>query len=281
MSQKLNFKRWLNDNKEFLAQFSGKTLFILYSGGKDCTLILDYLLEAQEEFHFSCEVHAGKYPCHIFTESEIEKLDSYWKGRQVNIHWHKIADNDDDFDVAINKGINPCTVCHEKKRSYMSNFIASKYERLDNLIIVVSFTLWDIVSYSLENLLFNIFSDNPDRDSKYFGSANTIQDRYFQTSQRFYPYIHIKNSFSVYRPFIRYNEQEIADAIKKTTLPLSTGTCLYKSSRPKRIFSECYEKMNLSFDYKRVMSFGRAALELRDLSDYKDLDMKQYLANIF
>jgi tRNA(Ile)-lysidine synthase TilS/MesJ len=281
MSQKLNYKRWLNDNKSFLSQFSGKKLFILFSGGKDCTLILDYLLEAQREFKFSFEVHAGRYPVHIFTDDEIKKLDSYWKGRQVKIHWHKIADNDDEFDVAISKGINPCTVCHTKKREYMSNFILSKYDKLDNLVIVVSFTLWDIVSYSLENLLFNIFSNNQDKDTNYFGSSNTIQDRYFQTSQRFYPYIQIKDAFSIYRPFIRYNEQEVAEAMKEKNIPLSTTKCLYKSSRPKRILSECYEKMNLSFDYDRVVSFSKKALELHDISAYNDVEIKQYLADIF
>ena len=281
MSQKLNYKRWLNDNKDFLSQFSGKKLFILFSGGKDCTLILDYLLEAQKEFNFSCEVHAGRYPNHIFTDDEVKKLDSYWKGRNVNIHWHKIADNDDEFTAAINKGINPCTVCHTNKREYMSNFIFSNYDDLKKLIIVVSFTLWDIVSYSLENLLFNIFVDQPDKNTNFFGSANTIRDRYFQTSQRFYPYMNIKNSFSIYRPFIRYNEQEIAEAIKEKNIPLSTGTCLYKSSRPKRIFSDCYEKMDLSFDYERVVSFSKTALELHDISDYNDVNIKEYLANIF
>ena len=281
MTQTLNYARWLNDNKDFLVQFSGKKLLLLFSGGKDCTLILDYLLEAQNEFHFSCEVHAARYPVHIFTDDEIRKLDSYWKERQVNILWHQVADNDDEVTDAINKGINPCTVCHKHRKEYMTKYIYSKKENLDNLVIVVSFTLWDIVSYSLENILFNIFADQSNNNSKIFGSSNTIKDRYFQTSQRFYPYIHIKNSVSIFRPLIRYNDQEISEALKDKNIPLSTITCLYRSSRPKRILADCYEKMDIFFDYERVMSFSKTALELHDISDYNDVDTKQYLANIF
>lgn len=281
MPQVLNYQRWLNDNREYLTQISGKKLFVLFSGGKDCSLILDYLLDAQKEFNFSIDVHAGRYPNHVFTDDEIKKLDAYWKERQVNIHWHKIADNDDEFTVAISKGINPCTVCHTQKREYMANLIFSKYDNLDDLVIVVSFTLWDIVSYSLENILFNVYNDDPHKNTEFFGNSNTIQDRYLQTSQRFYPYIHFKNAFSVYRPIIRYNEQEILEAAKEKDIPLSTGTCLYKSARPKRIFSECYEKMDLSFDYERVVSFGKNALELHDISDYNNVDTKRYLASIF
>lgn len=281
MSQILNYRRWLNDNEDFLIQFSGKKLLVLFSGGKDCTLILDYLLEARNKFNYSLDVHAARYPNHIFTKVEIKKLDSYWKERQVNIHWHEITENDDEFNVAISKGINPCTVCHTKKREYMSNYIFSKYDNLSDIVVVVSFTLWDIVSYSLENLLFNIYNSNSERHSDFFGSSNTIQDRYLQTSQRFYPYVQFKNGFSVYRPFIRYNEQEIKEAMKEKNAPVSTAKCLYKSLRPKRVFSECYEKMNLSFDYERVISFSKTALELHDISAYNDLDGKNYLAKIF
>ena len=279
--QKLDYQRWLEDNKKYLSQLSGKTLLVLYSGGKDCSLIIDYLLEARKEYDFSCEYHTARYPVHIFTDDEIKKLDAYWQERQVSIRWHKIADNDDEFTEAIRQGINPCTVCHNRKRALMSEVISSNYDRLNDLAIVVSFTLWDIVSYSLENILFNLFVDEPNQDTNIFGTSNTIQDRYFQTSQRFYPYIDIQDGFSVYRPLIRYNEQEISEAMAGKNIPLSTSKCLYKSSRPKRLLSDCYEKMNLAFDYDRVISFGKKALELHDAAAYRNVNLKQYLANIF
>ena len=46
------------------------------------------------------------------------------------------------------------------------------------------------------------------------------------------------------------------------------------------MFAEAYTKMDLYFDYDRVMKFAEESLKLEKPSSYTDIDKKKFMASI-
>ena len=89
------YSRWEKEHRSILEGFSSKNVLMLFSGGKDSSLALDFLLRAQKEFGFDFNVHAGTYPVHRYPDNEIKKIASYWKGRGAAIQWHSLSETDE------------------------------------------------------------------------------------------------------------------------------------------------------------------------------------------
>jgi len=275
----LNYDTWKNDNRSILETLPQKDIIMSFTGGKDCSIILEFLLQASNEFSFNFQTHAFLFPVHVFTTEEISKLDKYWNTKGVKINWHKLEHTDDEFELAKNNGLNPCIVCHQRKREYFLEFLNRNFKKLDSIVIIVSFTLWDLVSYSLEQLLFfnlsfNTIDTSPTLDGK------IIKDRFVQTSQRFYPFLIMKEGYSIYKPLLKYNDPEITSIVQEKKIPLSSVECKYKSYRPKRLFSDCYKQMNLLFDYDKVLSFAKESLHLHDIAYYNNFTKDEFISDI-
>ena len=278
MVKKLNYDNWISEHKDILKSLGDKQVFMLYTGGKDCSILLDYFLRARKEFNFNFETHAGMFPKHLFIQDEVSKMDQYWRGRGVDIIWHDIAENDDEFEEAREKGINPCSVCHGTKRKYFMNLLRDSVDDWSSLVIIIGYTLWDLVSYSLEYLLGQVYFH--DGDSSLLFQGRSIKDRYLQTSQRFYPLIKVEGGISILKPLLKYNDQEILEEIENNKIPLSTYPCKYKDHRPKRILSSGYKQMDLHFDYEKVFSFAKEKLDLFGETTYEKFSKEEYLTNI-
>jgi hypothetical protein len=142
-------------------------------------------------------------------------------------------------------------------------------------VLIVSFTLWDIVGYSLEHILSDIFSD-------FDRKRETGKDRRFrETAQRFYPVLKMKEGYTIFRPLLKYNGCDILPTINKIGIPILSIPCDFRDYRPKRVLEYYYEKMGLHFDYNSVFDFAKMALKLPDISEYASIDKEIYLKDIF
>jgi tRNA(Ile)-lysidine synthase TilS/MesJ len=276
MKSTLNYETWVNHNEEYLKKLHDKRVFVTYAGGKDASVILHFLIQAREEFGFEFETHAAMFPTHVYTKDEVHKLDSYWKARGISINWHPINENESAFEIAKQKGTNPCEVCHSTKRKRFLEYLNDTTTDWDSLVLIVGWSLWDLVGYSLEYLLGSVYTD---RDALFQGKS--IKDRHYRTSQRFYPMLKMKEGYSLYKPLLRYNDQDIKMVIHENQIPILTTDCKYKDFRPKRLFADCYIKMDLYFDYDKVIKFAQESLDLQKASAYTSLDKEDFIMSIF
>jgi len=275
MDNTLNYETFVYDNREYLREFRDKRVVVTYAGGKDASVILHFFLQAKKDFGFEFETHAIMYPKHVYTEDELHKLDSYWKARGVNISWHSMIEDESAFDIARENGTNPCEVCHSVKRKYSLQYLERTVTDWNSLAIVIGWSLWDIVGYTLEYLFGSVYAE---REALYQGK--TIKERFFRTSQRFYPKLKMKEGYTIYKPLLRYNDQDIKRVISENRIPILTTDCKYKDFRPKRLFAESYLKMDLYFNYDKVMKFAQESLALEKQSSYTNVDKNDFITCI-
>lgn len=276
MNNHLDYETFVRDNREYLEGFKDKRVIVTYGGGKDASVILHYFLQAQKEFGFSFETHAMIYPKHVYTAVEQDKLDNYWKDRGVPIIWHTIDEDESAFEAAMKNGTNPCEACHAIKRKHSLKYLERTVTDWNKLAIVIGWSLWDIVGYTLEYIFGSVYTD---REALYQGQS--IKERFFRTAQRFYPMLKMKEGYTMYKPLLRYNDQDIKRVVAESGIPLLTTDCKYKDFRPKRQFAEIYIKMDLYFSYDKVMDFAQKALSLENPSAYVVMDKKDFIAAIF
>jgi hypothetical protein len=229
------------------------------------------MLKAGKEFGLDFEVHAGAFPVHRYTDSERERIESYWGRRGVNIIWHELAETDECLEGAA----DPCFVCQRLRKNMLKTiFVQTPHER-ESRVFIVNFSLWDIVSYAIEHILSDIFS-NPEKETESKGS-----ERFLETAQRFYPLLKMKEGYMVFRPLIKCNNNDILKTLEQKDIPTLSIPCKFKDFRPKRILENYYEKMGLRFEYDHVFDFVRSSLGLPDVSTYNSMEAEKYLARLF
>jgi len=141
-------------------------------------------------------------------------------------------------------------------------------------VIILSFTLWDLVSYTIEYLVGGVYSThNGD------GNHNDViaEQRFLVTSQRFYPLIELKDGLTIFKPLLKYNDNEIEKIASEEKIPLSSVECKYKYFTPKRILSDYYNKVNASFDYDNVLKHINVSMKLHELSYYRELGKGDFI----
>jgi tRNA(Ile)-lysidine synthase TilS/MesJ len=143
-------------------------------------------------------------------------------------------------------------------------------------VIIVGWSLWDLVGYSLEYLFGNVYAN-----TNGLFQGKSIEERFFRTSQRFYPMLKMKEGYALYKPLLRYNDQDIKKVIQDNQIPILTVDCKYKDYRPKRLFADNYIKMDLYFDYDKVLKFAEESLDLQKPSVYTSIDKEDFITSIF
>ena len=277
MNSRLNYSIWKNDNKSILSSLFDKKVFMTYSGGKDSSVSLHFIQKAAKEFGFDFETHAAVFPHHVFRDVEKKKLESHWRERGINITWHEVPETDEHLVNALDQGLNPCLICNHTKKKLLMNYFKSLIPDLETLVIIMGYSLWDLVSGTIEHMLSAIYF-NTNYSSPVRGKSS--EERFIETSQRFYPSLKLKGGLTIFKPMIRDNDQDILKVISENKIPLLTASCKYKEFRPKRLFATYYEKMGLHFEYSKVLEFAEKALNLPEISYYTEISMEEYIAKI-
>ncbi|MBW1768959.1 MAG: hypothetical protein JRJ65_18175 [Deltaproteobacteria bacterium] len=265
------YSRWREEHKAVLEGLHDKRVFLLFSGGRDSSLTMDFCLRAGEEFGFGFEAHAGAFPVHRYPDRERKRIESYWRRRGVDIVWHNVEATDDDLEGSA----DPCLSCQRLRKGVLKRILTRLVDEWEDLVIVPGYTLWDIVSYSVEHMLTGVFADPADE-------RRTERDkRFMEIAQRFYPILKMKEGYMVFRPLIKYNQNDILKNIEQEGIPFLSIPCRFRDFRPKRILEKYYEKMGLRFEYNQVFDFARRSFNLPDTSAYTSIKKEEYLLNIF
>lgn len=268
---KSDYSAWKKEQAPVLDSLRGKEVWVLFSGGKDSSLALYFLHAASEEFGFSLQVHAGTFPKHRYTPSDVDRIDSFWNERGVEIHWHDIEKSDDSLEEAD----HPCIACQRVRKRRLYEHIGSRSVNLNKLVIVTAYTLSDLVSYSLEYLT-EVAYTHPDGED-----VQRSQRRFMETGHRFYPILTMQSGIIIYRPALRYNKQEVVRIIQEASIPILSVPCRYAQFRPKRMLETYYESMQLHFDYDRVVTFAKECLGLLSVNEYASMSEEHFLNRLF
>jgi len=269
MRSEISYSRWREEYQNVLKGFPGKIIKLLFSGGNDSSLALDFILRAGKEFGFNFETHAAAYPVHMYTDVEKNRITSYWNNRGADINWHDLEVTDNMTDEA-----DPCLLCLKLKRRLLKNSLVKTIQDWKNLVLIINYSLWDLASYCVEYMLMGI-SSIPDKQ------ANVQKNsRILETAQRFYPLIKMKEGYTMFQPLIKCNTDEILKLIRKEGIPTLSIPCQFRDFRPKRIFEKYYENMGIRFDYEKVFQFARKSLNLPDISFYHSMSKEEHFLNI-
>jgi tRNA(Ile)-lysidine synthase TilS/MesJ len=260
-----------------LEDLSDKKVMISCSGGKDSSVVLYLIQKASEEFGFNIEAHGVFFPSNVYSGGDVKKIDAYWHKRNVNIVWHKVPVSDECLADALKNGQSPCLTCGQMKKKILGSHLKRTISDWNSLVIIMSYSLWDLVSATLELISSSTYSDKSYSSSL---QGKSSEERFIETAQRFYPLLKLKQGPTIYKPLIKYNDQDIKDFISENNIPLTTTPCDYKEFRPKRIFATYYEKTDLLFDYSRVLDFAKKTLNLPDISYYEELEMEKYMTTV-
>jgi tRNA(Ile)-lysidine synthase TilS/MesJ len=266
-----HYALWEKEQESVLISLKGKEVWVLFSGGKDSSLALYLLHEASKKFGFSFKAHAGSYPKHRYTPSEMARTDGFWEEKGVQILWHNVDISDDFLETAE----NPCAVCQRERKRLLYNVVAEGVTDLSKLVLVTAYTLSDLVSYSLEYLLGATYSDgDPKR-------VRVSRQRFVETGQRFYPVLKMEGGLTIYRPILTYNSKNVIQIVERAGVPVLSVPCQYAHFRPKRILETYYESMSLHFDYYRLLEFACASLELPHIDEYVSMSKEHFLKRVF
>jgi tRNA(Ile)-lysidine synthase TilS/MesJ len=271
MRKGIPYSQWTAEHRSTLQSLAGKRVFLLFSGGKDSSVSLNLISKASREFGFPFEVHAGAFPVHRYTNHEKSRIQGFWEGRGVKIQWHQLEETD----TALAQATNPCLVCQKARKKMLHTLLNESVQEWGSLVIIASYTLWDIVSYSLEHMLGRVFSSRATK------GTNSEGARFKETAQRFYPVLKMKEGYMVFRPLLRYNREDIVQALDQENIPTLSTPCRYKDFRPKRVLEGYFEKMGISFDYNRVLEFAKSALDLPEIATYEATDKEVYFKKLF
>jgi tRNA(Ile)-lysidine synthase TilS/MesJ len=277
MTPNLSYSNWESENQTYLERLTEKEVILTYSGGKDSSVILHYMLIASQKYGFKFEPHAAVYPHHVLTDAERQELDAYWQSRDTQIIWHDAAEGDEKLADALEKNMSPCLICNQMKKKIIMAHFSRIQPVWEKLVMIVSYSLWDLVSATIEHILGAIYADAALSQSL---RGKDPKERFMETSQRFYPWLTLKNGLTIFKPLVKFNDQDINRVIHRNQIPLSTPTCNYKDYRPKRILANYYQKMGLHFSFEQVHQFALTNLKVPDEQFYAQFSSSDYFKKI-
>ncbi len=170
MPVEIDYSHWRDEYKSILELLVKRKIYIAFSAGKDSSLSLDFILRAGKEFGFDFETDIGASPIHRYTDTERNRIGSYWSNRGVDIVWHGFLKTDEQ----LNKAENPCNACQKVRKDLLKTIVTEEIRDLENFVLIISFSLWDIVGYSIEHILSDMFHNYDPEFRKYVWGSPAI-----------------------------------------------------------------------------------------------------------
>ena len=197
MNSRIEYSKWKNEHQSILQTLVNKKTIVTFSGGKDSSVSLYLIEKASKEFGFNFEIHGALFPHMVFGDTNKSNIELFWQSKGINIIWHEIQESDNLLEDASNHHIDPCLMCGQIKKKAMMQYVKDSIKDLSTLVIVMSYSLWDLVSSTIEHIL-NAYYSNPEYLNRI--TKKDYNERFIETSQRFYPFIKLNGGFSIFKP---------------------------------------------------------------------------------
>jgi tRNA(Ile)-lysidine synthase TilS/MesJ len=265
------YSKWEEAQAAVLRNLQGKEVWVLFSGGKDSSLALYFFHRAAKEFDFRFTAHTGLFPKHRYSQADVSRIDRFWKERGVQVRWHKLKMSDKSLGV----GGNPCATCQRARKMILYEVVRAQVGNLEDLVLVTAYTLSDLMSYSLEYVTGGTCRKHDGR------KVELSRERFIETAQRFYPVLKMNEGFTIYRPLLKFNTEDIVHAVQEADLPILSTPCLYARFRPKRMLESYYQSAGIEFDYDRLLEFARTCLRLPSIDEYASVNKELFLKRLF
>lgn len=193
------------------------TFVLLFSAGKDCTFLLNMLLEHFPDVASKMDTLCILYPHHVYCNasgdlSNFVEVKSYWKSRGVKIDYNNspCADFDDD-------DIYGCKICKRSRKAIIDPYVNTKK---DGTGLMTGFTLYDTLAY-INMLLYHV-DFNLENFEKLPPESKTFL---VKTLHKIIPREILPSGKIMIRPLLRFNELEIKEYLLYKKIPYITTPC--------------------------------------------------------
>ena len=264
-------EKWETLNREYLEQMSGKLLAVTFSAGKDSSAALELLNSVKDKYQFDVLAFTYAFPQHRYTEEFEHIIKQYWTERGVDITYR----NSDVDDSILEEKENPCRPCQNLRKKALPEVFTLVQRPVQEVVLVTGHSLWDLAGYALNRLVGDKLADSTTHAEAY------SSERFLEISQRFYIFLTMPEGYSVYRPMLVLNADEIEVICEEKSLPILGVTCRYSLMRPKKVLGGYFEKFGYRFTYRQVFEFARTYLNIADLESIQSITRDEYLMKRF
>lgn len=265
------FEKWREHNAGYLEKCRGKYVAVTLSAGKDSTACMYLLKEAAGDYGYEIGGFLYAFPTHRYNPDFLKKLRSFWEKQGI-----EIAVREATADDTILEGTeNPCRPCQDLRKKDIPQIFPYIGRKPQQIVLVSGHSLWDLACYAL-----NRFTVEKLAASTSFAESFS-KDRLLEISQRFYPFLSMTGGYSVYRPMLFLNQQEIELICKEKELPLLETSCRYSQRRPKKVLGEYFERFGYQFEYDSVLDFAKTYINIAGLDEIENISPEEYLTRRF
>lgn len=223
------FENTINERKLFdnIDRF-----LILYSFGKDCTMMMDLFFRYYEEhsLRIPYSVFTVPYPKHmyysnpgVFSDEVLETL-AYWENRGIKIEIEEPQCDDLDFDDKYG-----CKVCKRSRKPVLDKYINACG---GNTGILTGFTIYDALAY------LTMIQLTCDYDlSRLSSLEEPLRSNTSKMLHKMSLRENLPNGKVFIRPMLPFNEQDIQEYMRAVKLPCASTSCQITKYKFKRILS--------------------------------------------
>jgi tRNA(Ile)-lysidine synthase TilS/MesJ len=247
-------------------------LAVTFSAGKDSSVCLRFLADVRDEYGFEVQAFLYAFPVHRYADASFkDRLTEYWSKSAVPLTYV-----DADADDSILEGTdNPCRPCQNLRKQALPRLFQRIGRPAADVVLVSGHSLWDIAGYALDRFVARHLAVSTDYRESYSLA------RFKEISQRFYPFLTMPEGYSVYRPMLYTNLEQIARACEGFSLPVLATPCRYSEMRPKKLLGRYFRRFGYEFSYDGVLEFARTHLGISSVDDVQKVDQEEYLTERF
>lgn len=265
------FNKWKVYNDEHLSKCRDKHVVVTLSAGKDSSACLYFLNQAKVEYGYDISGVLYAFPKHRYTEGYREQVLPFWKKQGIEIECRESPVGDE----ILEKGGNPCRPCQDLRKKELPNLFDFLSRSPDEVVIVSGHSLWDLAGYAMDRFVANELAASTDYAESF------SDERFLEISQRFYPFLSMNEGYSIYRPMLFLNAEEITSVCAENSLPLLEVPCRYSMQRPKKMLGVYFTRFGYQFEYSQVVAFAKKYLKIADLEDIQNTAQEEFLTRRF